>query len=322
MDRLKGPDGMAPWRRLVALTAAAFVMLAVSQLSSMAAAYRPAAIHRYGDVTYADPCIAKVPTTGGTVMNADGNGDALVCGPFDSIGPWGYSGSDTIACPSTFVIDDFGGSEPSVNAGWISTSVGGEYWYKAGFWASSGSVLVDGPAFWNLDTADNTLSQDFHNWTLYYQDAQAYMWCDPTASATARPPQGELVHGYQVIRITKPNASVDLRHRPGDFEVYGGPGTFTVHLGSGAYKVHGGPGRNIISGGSGINWIYGGPHDDLIHTGTGHSIVITGNGNSKVFAANGKLDEIECGTGHTVVYMDRTDLASKTCIAHVAQNMH
>ena len=322
MDRLKGSQGRAARRTLIALAAATLVTLAVLRPSAAAAPRRPAALPRYGDVTYADPCIAKVPISGGTVMNADGNGDALVCGPFDSIGPWGYSGFDTITCPASFGIDDFDGSEPSVNAGWISTSVGGEYWYKAGFWASSDSVLVDGPAFWSLDTSASSLTQDFHNWTLYSQDAQAYMWCDPAASETAPPPKGELVRGYQVIRITKPNVSVDLRDRRGDFEIFGGPGTFTVHLGSGTYTVHGGPGRNMIFGGSGVNWIYGGPHDDVIHTGTGHSIVITGNGNSKVYAANGKVDEIECGTGHTVVYLDPTDLASKSCITHVAHNMH
>ena len=120
-------------------------------------------------------------------------------------------------------------------------------------------------------------------------------------------PGGDRVNGDPDDDEVRGNGgSDDARGQNGDDEVYGGGGDDRrVTGGAGDDEVYGGAGDDKLIKGDGGN--------DLLDLGSGRDSVHAGGGADKIRAADGDADEIICGTGKDVAFVDPADDVSDDC---------
>ncbi len=98
----------------------------------------------------------------------------------------------------------------------------------------------------------------------------------------------------------------DVRGQHGDDKVFGGAG--------GDKRVTGGIGDDRVFGGPGDdNLIKGDGGNDYLDLGSGNDFVHAGGGKDEIHAADGDVDEIVCGTGHDVAFVDPGDTVLPDC---------
>jgi CSLREA domain-containing protein len=98
----------------------------------------------------------------------------------------------------------------------------------------------------------------------------------------------------------------DIRGQHGNDKVFGGAGNDR--------RVAGGTGDDDVNGGAGDDGlIKGDGGNDDIDPGSGNDFVHAGGGRDVIHAADGDVDEIICGTGHDVAYVDSGDSVLPDC---------
>jgi Ca2+-binding RTX toxin-like protein len=96
-----------------------------------------------------------------------------------------------------------------------------------------------------------------------------------------------------------------IKGKKGSDRLFGDAGNDTLLGGKGKDKLRGGRGEDVISGGQGPDRIVGGAGENQLNMVDG---VEQGSpGNDVINARNGKLDEIDCGAGFDIVYVDRAE---------------
>jgi Ca2+-binding RTX toxin-like protein len=119
-------------------------------------------------------------------------------------------------------------------------------------------------------------------------------------------PSGDVLKGTKRGERIYGRGGDDLiKGKKGRDRLFGNAGNDTIDGGKGKDKVRGGPGADVLAGGEGNDRIVGGDGRNELNMADG---VQQGSpGDDLIDARNGQLDEIDCGAGDDVVYVDRAE---------------
>jgi RTX calcium-binding nonapeptide repeat (4 copies) len=105
-----------------------------------------------------------------------------------------------------------------------------------------------------------------------------------------------------------------IRGGPGAQTLDGTPGPDRLAGGGGNDRIRGHGGRDRLRGGRGNDTLIGGPGRDVIVGGPGRDglnmrrgVQLDGAGNDVIRARDHGLDEVNCGSGKDVAYVDRAE---------------
>ena len=93
--------------------------------------------------------------------------------------------------------------------------------------------------------------------------------------------------------------------RRGDDRIYGRGGGDTLRGNRGGDRIFGESGADTLYGGRGRDTLVGGPGEDMFFGGRGADVIRA--------SGDGSVDEVNCGVGDDVAFVDATDVVNADC---------